>query len=314
MVNATAALAQSITWASSKQTYYTARLMVDKELVDDCYRAYAYFRWADDVIDVESRSSQERISFIQRQRELIERLYRNERPHDLTPEEEIVADLIRHGKEENNKLGSYIRNFLAVIEFDAHRKGRFISQNELTWYSDCLGKSVTDRIQYFVGNDHRYPVAEDRYLAATAAHITHMLRDMVEDIAEGFINIPQEYLEAHDISPRDMDSPPFRAWVRERVGLARKYFEEGKRYLNELDVLRCKIVAHWYCARFEGVLDAIERDGYVLRPEYNERRKLATWLKIARLGVSLVLQHAAHRGLRWMRDLGRRLCCNIMRS
>ncbi len=51
MKASTAALARSITWASSKQTYYTARLMVDKDLVDDCYRAYAYFRWADDIID-----------------------------------------------------------------------------------------------------------------------------------------------------------------------------------------------------------------------------------------------------------------------
>jgi hypothetical protein len=63
----TAALAQAITRASSKQTYYTARLMVDKDLIDDFFRAYAYFRWADDIIDVSSRSDDERISFIKRQ-------------------------------------------------------------------------------------------------------------------------------------------------------------------------------------------------------------------------------------------------------
>jgi hypothetical protein len=49
MRDATATLAQSITWAGSKQAYYTARLMVDKDLVNDFYRAYAYFRWADDI-------------------------------------------------------------------------------------------------------------------------------------------------------------------------------------------------------------------------------------------------------------------------
>jgi hypothetical protein len=49
--DATATLARSITWAGSKQTYYTARLMVDRDLMDDFYRAYAYFRWADDMID-----------------------------------------------------------------------------------------------------------------------------------------------------------------------------------------------------------------------------------------------------------------------
>ncbi|NIO72053.1 MAG: hypothetical protein GTO14_14525, partial [Anaerolineales bacterium] len=92
--------------------------MVDKDLVDDCYRAYAYFRWADDIIDISSQSSDERISFIRRQRELIDRLYRNERPDDLTPEEEIVADLISHDRGENSGLQSFIRNFLAILEFD----------------------------------------------------------------------------------------------------------------------------------------------------------------------------------------------------
>ncbi len=297
-MDVTAVLARSITWVSSKQTYYTARLMVDKDLVDDFYRAYAYFRWADDVIDISSRSDDERISFITRQRELIDRLYKNERPNDLTPEEEIVADLVSHDRAEDSGLQSFIRNFLAIIEFDAHRKGRLINQQELTWYSDCLGKSVTDGLQYFIGNGHSYHINEYRYLAATAAHIVHQLRDMVEDIADGFINIPREYMEAHNVNLEDVDSPSFRAWVRDRVEQARQYFYEGKHYLDELTVLRCKIVGYWYCARFEGVLDTIERDGYTLRAVYSERRNLSTWLKIGWLAVSIALQHITHRGHR----------------
>jgi phytoene/squalene synthetase len=298
MKDATAALARSITWAGSKQTFYTARLMVDKDLVSDFYRAYAYFRWADHVVDVSSQSDDERISFIRRQRELIDCLYRKERPDDLTPEEEMAADLISHDRGENSGLQSFIRNMLAIIEFDAYRKGRLISQQELTWYSDRLGKSVTDGIQYFIGNGHSYPATDSRYLAATAAHIAHLLRDMLVDTADGFINIPREYLEAHSIGPENVDSPPFRDWVRERVAQARQYFREGKRYLDELDVLRCRIAGYWYCARFEGVLDIIERDGYILRAAYNEQRKLSTWLKIAWLGISLTVRHIARRGHR----------------
>jgi len=311
MSDATATLAQSITWAGSKQTYYTARLMVDKDLVDDFYRAYAYFRWADDVVDsaasteavastgaaasgeVFSQSDDERISFIRRQRELIDRLYKNERPGDLTPEEEMVADLISHDRGENSGLQSFIRYMFAVIEFDAYRKGRLISQAELTWYTNCLAKSVSDGIQYFIGNGHPYPATGERYLATIGAHIAHLLRDMSLDTADGFINIPCEYLEAHRISPGDVYSPPFRDWVRDRVELAWGYFCEGKRYLDSLDVLRCKIVGYWYCARFEGVLDTIEHDGYILRAVYNERRKLSTWLSIAWLGISVTLRHIA---------------------
>jgi phytoene/squalene synthetase len=303
MTDTTAALARSITRASSKQSYYTARLLVDKDLVDDCCRAYAYFRWADDIVDGDTSNSDpsqchdERTSFISRQRELIESLYRGERPSDLSPEEKIIADLIGHDKEDDSGLRSFIRNFAAVLEFDADRKGKLINQRELTWYSTCLGKAVTDCIQYFIGHGHPYPATEDRYRAATGAHMTHMLRDMVQDIPQGFVNIPREYLEAHDISPGDLHNAPIRAWVRDQVSQARAHFRAGKIYLDKLEILRCKIAGYWYCARFEGVLDTIERDGYILRPFYRERSKPSTWLRMALLAFCVTLRHIAQRGL-----------------
>jgi len=293
----TAALARYITRGSSKQSYYTAYLLVDRDLVDDCFRAYGYFRWADDVVDGltpvagELPSEAARISFIARQRALIERLYRGERPDDLAPEEEVIADLISHDRGEDSGLRSFIRNFLALIEFDAHRRGQRISQQELTWYSDRLGKAITDAIQYFIRNGYAYPTSADQYLAATAAHITHMLRDLVPDVGEGYINIPGEYLEAHGIGPADFESAPFRDWVRDRVELARQYFRDGKRYIDGLEVLRCKIAARWYCARFEGILDTIERDGYVLRAGYRKRPSLLSWLGMAWLAVSVTVRH-----------------------
>ncbi len=288
----TATLARSITWTGSKQTYYTAKWMVDKDLVNDFFRAYAYFRWADDVIDVTARTDEERITFVQRQRDLIERLYSNANVNGLSPEEEIAAELIRSDRGESGRLQSFIRNMFAIIEFDAKRKGRLISQEELNWYTESLGKSVTDGIQYFIGNGHPYPITEDRNLAAHGAHISHLLRDMLPDTADGFINIPREYLQEHGIGPEDVESEPFREWVRKRVDKAREYFLEGKKYLDRLDVLRCKIVGHWYCARFEGVLDTIEKDGYILRKSYDERRRFSSWLNVALLGLSVTSKHA----------------------
>ena len=291
MTDATASLARSITWASSKQSYYTAHLMVDRDLVDDCYRAYSYLRWADDIIDISSQSSAERVSFIEQQIELINRLYSGDRPDHLTPEEEMLAELISHDRGENSGLQSFIRNFVAVLEFDARRKGQPITQQELTWYASCLGKAVTDGILYFVGNGHPYPSSENRYLSATAAHITHMLRDMVVDTIEGFINIPREYLEESGISHQDVGSPPFQAWVRSRVEQAREYFRAGKQYLDKLEVLRCKIVGYWYCHRFEVILDAIERDGYALRAEYEVPRRFVNWLRIGWLAFRIFVRH-----------------------
>lgn len=291
MNDPTARLARSITWAGSKQAYFTARLMIDRGLKDDFARAYAYLRWADDVVDVTARSNAERISFIDRQMQLINRLYRSERLSSLAAEEEMLATVIGNDRGANSGLQSFLRNMMAIIEFDAYRKGKIVSQQELDWYTDRVANSVTDGLQYFIGHGYPHPEGADRLLAVKACHISHLLRDLLPDVAQGFINIPREYLQAHGIGPGDVRTPQFQEWVRDRVELARGYFTAGKRYFDRVHVLRVKAVVNWYCARFEGVLDAIEREGFILRMSYTERRKLPTLLKMLWLGVRLSMRH-----------------------
>lgn len=310
MTTMTAELARDITRSSSKQSYYTARLMVDPKLEFDCYRAYGYFRWVDDIVDIECETKTDRLAFIQRQKDLVERLYHGEHIADLTPEEEILADLICNDRGECYRLHSYIRNFLAIIDFDAERKGRSITQHELDWYASTLGKAVTDGIQYFVCNGYPYPESGNRYLAATGAHIAHMLRDLKEDIPEGYINIPLEQIERHKLDLQQLESEAMRAWVKARVQLARQYFADGKKYLDELPVLRCRIVGYWYCARFENILDIIEADGYILRSFYAKPNKWITWLKFAGIALDQTFKHATYHlrnssgACRWPKNLG----------
>jgi phytoene/squalene synthetase len=58
----TQTLAADITRSASKQTYYTIKLFVDRDLVEDAYRAYAYFRWVDDVLDEHAGAQAEKIA------------------------------------------------------------------------------------------------------------------------------------------------------------------------------------------------------------------------------------------------------------
>ena len=64
--------ASSIPKAASKQSYYTIRFLVDRELVDDAYKAYGYFRWVDDVLDAQYVSDSKRRAFLERQKFLLE--------------------------------------------------------------------------------------------------------------------------------------------------------------------------------------------------------------------------------------------------
>jgi phytoene/squalene synthetase len=190
----------------------------------------------------------------------------------------MLADLIHRdaGANERSGLRSYIHNMMAVMAFDAERKGRLISKSELTTYAHTLAVAVTEALHYFIGHNCHSPSGEARYLAVTGAHITHMLRDTLEDNAAGYFNIPAEYLEARHISPTDVSSAPYRDWVRGRVRLARAYFKAGRENMARVESLRCRLAGYAYIARFEVVLDLIERDDYLLRPDYHERKSLAS--------------------------------------
>ncbi len=266
------ALAAAITRTASKQTYYTIRFLVDNCLAQDAYRAYAYFRWVDDWLDQEARPQTERLAFVKRQQVLMNGCYRGQPPAELTPEERLLADLIRCDTEQNSGLQAYIRNMMAVMAFDAGRRGRLILQAELDEYTRWLAVAVTEALHYFIGHNCASPHGKRRYLAVTGAHITHMLRDAVQDAKVGYYNIPREVMDARGIAPWDVESKAYREWVKERVQKARACFRAGRDHLAQVENLRCRIAGYAYIHRFEWVLDCIEREGGLLQAESPERK------------------------------------------
>jgi len=285
-------LAASTTKGASKQTYYTVRFFADRNLVSDAYRAYGYFRWVDDQLDQGGMGRSERLAFIKSQRALIDGCYRGEWPEHVTDEESMLVDLVRSDRLKNSGLQSYIRNMMAVMAFDAERRGRLITQDELARYTRSLAIAVTDALHYFIGHRCKLPECKFRYSAATAAHIAHMLRDTLEDTEAGYYNIPGEYVKSHGIDVCDVLGDPYRKWVQSRVQQARAYLDDGKSYLALVNNPRCRVAGYAYVSRFYSVLDAIEKDGCRLRSEYPECKSFATGI---RLGWSVILLSFSHR-------------------
>ena len=275
-----ATLAATITRAASAQSYYTIRFLADRDRVDDAYRAYAYFRWIDDRIDEGEGSAAERAAYLRRQQSLVEAGYRGRLPGDLGPEEQLLAELIAADTEPNSGLQLYLRHMMLVMAFDVERRGRLITAAELDRYTDLLAAGVAEALLYFIGHNCPAPSGATRSLAVRGACIIHMLRDLIEDCANGYYNIPAEYLAAHGIGVEDLDHPAFRAWVAERVALARDCFREGRAFIAQVDNARCRLAGRAYIARFEYVARLIERDGYRLRDSYPERKSVpaALWM------------------------------------
>src|SRR5512144_2866176 len=243
-------LASAITKVASKQTYYTIRFLVDRERVADAYRAYAYFRWVDDTLDTGdfalNRVEGQRMAFLERQKSLLEKCYRGESLPDATAEENMLIELVRGDREKNSGLQSYLRNMMQVMDFDAKRRGRLISQAELNEYTRWLASAVTEAMHYFIGHGRFSPHDETRYLAVTAAHITHMLRDTYDDVQAGYYNIPREVVESAHMQPQHIHHQAYRRWVQSRIQLAREYFNAGRDYLARVEEPRCRLAGLAY--------------------------------------------------------------------
>jgi phytoene/squalene synthetase len=257
-------LPATITKAASQHTYYVIGMLVDRDRTLDAYRAYAYFRWVDDSLDQTLTDKTDRLAFIERQQAIIDQTYNGTTPADLTAEEQMVVSMIRSDHAANSGLQMYIRQMMAVMAFDAERQGRLISAYELDNYTRALATSVTEGLHYFIGHNDPSPQIESRYLAVTAAHITHMLRDTCEDVAAGYFNIPLEFLSAYGIEAQNIQHEAYQEWVRSRVQLARYYFKAGRDYLAQVPNLRCRMAGYAYCVQFERVLDALEQQHYQL--------------------------------------------------
>ena len=267
-----------VTRTASSQTFHTIQWLVDRERRPNAFRAYAYFRWLDDALDASGMSTQDRLTILRRQTELVERAFRGDRVTADCPPEHWLMDLVGSEPDRSSGLDHYVRHLMAVMAFDTERLGRPISAEELRSYSQNLAVGVTEAMHYFIGHDRPAPRRADRYQAVFGAHITHMLRDMIDDVRSGYYNIPSEYLAANRIAVDAFDTAPYRAWVRERVKKARDCFDAGSRYLAAVPCLRCRFAGFAYMGRFVNVLDTIEADGYVLREHYAEPTSLAASL------------------------------------
>lgn len=286
-------LASAITKAASKQTFYTIRFLVDRPRMDDAYRAYAYFRWVDDVLDAEASGRAasevqrfERRTFLDRQKSLLEECLRGSVPRDVNRHEAMLVELVRHTGPVDARLEAYLRHMMLVMDFDVRRRGRLVSQAELDEYTRGLAIAVTEAMHYFIGGSCAAPRDETRYLAVSGAHILHMLRDTYPDMRAGYFNVPREVLEAHSIGPADIHTDAYRTWVQGRVERARADFDAGRRYFARIQSGRHRLAGLAYIARFEWLIEKLEQDAFRIRRRYDERTSLRTGIRMGWLTMA----------------------------
>lgn len=292
-----AAPAAAITRAASFQSYLTIRWLADRAYRDDAFALYAWFRWLDDEVDEHLTTEADRLAFVARQRAILTQVADGGLPVDVEPEEALLVRLVRPcAAGASPGLLVSLTSMLDVMEFDARRRGRRVTQGALDDYTHDLAVAVTEALHHCIGHGCGCPHDASRYVAVTGAHVAHMLRDLAEDVAAGYDNVPLDAVADAPVSLDDLHAPELRAWVRDRVALARSCFGTGRAYLAQVESGRCRLAGHAYVARFEWVLDAIERDGFRVRAAYPERATLRGGLAIAADGARSALAASRRAG------------------
>jgi phytoene/squalene synthetase len=154
-------------------------------------------------------------------------------------------------------------------------------------------------IRFFCGETRNENWA-DKYDEGIGCKLVHLLRDFIEDFSQGYVNISQDDIERYRINLDNINDDKFRAWVKDKVGLAKKYFRKGKRNLSNSRHLRYKIATYLYCAKYEDVLTRIEKDNYHLRLVYKRttREKAQFLYKLVAVILSTLKEHYLHKLIR----------------
>ena len=114
---ASATLAEIITRDASIQSYLTIKALVPQEHRDDAFRAYAYYRWVDDLLDGEGLNQAQRSDFISSQRRLLSDCLNGHPPRELCAEELLLVDLTQGHLKRDLGLKIYLRDMMDVMAF-----------------------------------------------------------------------------------------------------------------------------------------------------------------------------------------------------
>lgn len=202
-------------------------------------RLYAYFRWADDIVDAPERELPAVQRFIERQKRIVAGL----EPAEVPAEAAIVAAL-------DGELGERLRpvavGMLAALRFDAHRGPRPISAAELEAQVERVGDAFVTAVWVCAGEAGPLPDALAEL--ARAACLAHVLRDREVDRQLGYENRPP------DRSGAPIDEAE---WIRTLTLDAERRFTKGEAGLTAPMRWRTRWLLRQYAQRYRRSLSPV---------------------------------------------------------
>lgn len=196
------------------------------------YAAYAFCRWADDIVDEETSSQasglEPRVKLDEWQEEL-EACYAGRPTHPITI---ALADALQY-------FAIPKSGFLALIAGCKQDlvKTRYATFDELLHYCELVAASISDISLAIFGYKTDKAIEHGRNLS-TALQLTNITRDIGDDLTRNRIYIPEEELRRFGISEADLfarvQNTAMRKMIEFQIDRAESYFRAAEPLLEEL--------------------------------------------------------------------------------
>jgi hypothetical protein len=207
---------------------------------------FAYLRWVDDTIDNPGIPIKYKIDFISRQKANINDLLSGNLIKIEAVEDNYLYYLIQYSREnESSQLIEELKNMVEAISWDVERlkKDGIFCESDLRLYINTMAKSLYNILNIFVKPPKSY-FNPNLFFGKFTAN-AQMLRDLLEDIEAGFINISREDIEKYKLNPLELKKDDqLKSWLKDKIKYVMQILEdETKTSWNA--PLKNKIYIYW---------------------------------------------------------------------
>jgi phytoene/squalene synthetase len=252
MLNDLQRFAAGVVLSNSPATWLLLRVLGTRWGAGRFFLVYAYFRWADDIVDAPGRDPERVQAFMQRQERLTEQLIAGV-GEPVEPAERCLHQALASSSDPG--LVSAVRQMTGALCFDAWRGPEPITAGQLQAQIQRVGDAYTQALLHAA--EVSGPVPPAVFLLARAATGTHHLRDLLLDQELGYNNLPVDHarsvgVSAEGLAPRDLG-----AYVAWRAPGLRAWFDQGLAALPELP-WRARLLLRAFAWRYRRKLDRMD--------------------------------------------------------